>query len=71
MLANIADNSERLPLCALINDREKPWALNARPIDYKLCCIDRLNSQTKADNLPSNFSANAAAVFGLAKYHRK
>ena len=31
--------------CGSINDREKPWALKALPIDYKPCCIDRLNAQ--------------------------
>jgi hypothetical protein len=27
-----------------INVRERPWALTPRPIDYKPCCIDQLNS---------------------------
>src|SRR5215467_612062 len=36
--------SMRLP-CDSINVRERPWASKLRPINYKRCCTDRLNSQ--------------------------
>src|SRR5215468_11837043 len=37
--------SMRLP-CDSINVRERPWASKLRPINYKRCCTDRLNSQS-------------------------
>jgi hypothetical protein len=30
----------------------RPWALKHLPIDYKPCCIDRLNPPSKADSQP-------------------
>src|SRR5215471_18728545 len=47
--------SMRLP-CDSINVRERPWASKLRPINYKRCCTDRLNSH------PESGPANRAGM---------